>query len=428
MQSKAFQQFGDDDDDDNASGGYGSRASYVESRYSPQRSPPAESRYSPQRSRPAESRYSPRRDSPSRNNVVATGRGSSGRGASAVDMARALARDGHKANEQGDTHKAARLFDDAFEIAPKDDFDVSVAKEVDGFLLSAANMFLKVQRLDDAISRYSKLLTRPHLEPEMRLKCEEKLRDHRIVGAGVKASFQPTLMDEESEAQATLRHEAEAMETAARERQQLLEQQARQRQEAAEREAHERQIVELLEEEEHQTILQIEAEERARLGMAEAGSDVDVPSANEEREALRPSTKAPSGGGGGSGSGATAAIASAAGGGLPFAWPFVWPFAWPSAGLSGGGGGGGGSGGSGGGGGGSGGAGRSDLFVVARRFGGLGLTAFGSSSEQVACLKAQGWRAAVIDDAAFGSLVALCEDLPGLSCSQVRCWPHRCHR
>ena len=47
-------------------------------------------------------------------------------------------------------------------------------------MLSAANMLLKLGRLEEAKARYTTLLGRPRLEGSMRRKCEEKLRDPRF--------------------------------------------------------------------------------------------------------------------------------------------------------------------------------------------------------------------------------------------------------
>ena len=63
--------------------------------------------------------------------------------------------------------------------------------------------------------------------------------------------------------------------------------------------------------------------------------------------------------------------------------------------------------------------GRVDLSTVAYRFGMLGLMAFGGSPAQVALMRSQPGRSEVADDAAFSSVVALCECLPGFTAAQV---------
>lgn len=60
-----------------------------------------------------------------------------------------------------------------------------------------------------------------------------------------------------------------------------------------------------------------------------------------------------------------------------------------------------------------------DLRTVAYRFGLLGSMAFGGSPAQVALLRTQPWRSELADDAAFASLVALCECLPGFTAAQI---------
>ena len=64
-------------------------------------------------------------------------------------------------------------------------------------------------------------------------------------------------------------------------------------------------------------------------------------------------------------------------------------------------------------------AGRVDLSSVAYRFGLLGVMSFGGSPSQVALMRSQPWRSELADDAAFMSLVALCDCLPGFSAAQV---------
>jgi chromate transport protein ChrA len=59
------------------------------------------------------------------------------------------------------------------------------------------------------------------------------------------------------------------------------------------------------------------------------------------------------------------------------------------------------------------------LVLVAHRFGWLGLTSLGPPSAQLARLRGEAWRASLIDDAAFSSLVALLDDLPGMTTVQM---------
>ena len=63
--------------------------------------------------------------------------------------------------------------------------------------------------------------------------------------------------------------------------------------------------------------------------------------------------------------------------------------------------------------------GKVDLSSVAYRFGMIGCMSFGGSPAQVSLMRSQPWRSELADDAAFSSLVALCECLPGFSAAQV---------
>ena len=58
-------------------------------------------------------------------------------------------------------------------------------------------------------------------------------------------------------------------------------------------------------------------------------------------------------------------------------------------------------------------------MLVAHRFGWLGLTSLGPPSAQLARLRGEAWREPLIDDAAFSSLVALIDDLPGMTTVQM---------
>ena len=118
--------------------------------------------------------------------------------------AKDAARDGHKANEVGDYPTAARLFEEAFRLAPGEGPPAEVEAKA-GYLLSAANMYLKQSQLAQAKERYTQLLALPRLSDAMRAKCEEKLHDPRFAEASVKASWTPTLLDEETDAQRQLR-------------------------------------------------------------------------------------------------------------------------------------------------------------------------------------------------------------------------------
>ena len=57
--------------------------------------------------------------------------------------------------------------------------------------------------------------------------------------------------------------------------------------------------------------------------------------------------------------------------------------------------------------------------MIAQRFALVGLRAFGGSPSQVALLKSQPWREGMLDDAAFSSLDALVQALPGFSAAQL---------
>lgn len=60
-----------------------------------------------------------------------------------------------------------------------------------------------------------------------------------------------------------------------------------------------------------------------------------------------------------------------------------------------------------------------DLKEVARRFGLLGVIAFGGPPAHVALMEVQSWRPGVVDDASFASLFALTQCLPGPSSTQL---------
>ena len=60
-----------------------------------------------------------------------------------------------------------------------------------------------------------------------------------------------------------------------------------------------------------------------------------------------------------------------------------------------------------------------DLKTVARRFGFLGMIAFGGPPAHVALMQVQTWRPDVVDDEAFASLFALTQCLPGPSSTQL---------
>jgi hypothetical protein len=179
-----------------------------------------------------------------------------------VTAAAKVAAEGHRANERGEFALAARRFEEAFALAPEG----GGAAEEDikaGFLLSAANMNLKAGELAQAREGYWQLLARPRLSIKVRQACEEKLRfaaaeeekqhaveQRRIAEAAVRASWRPTLIDQETEAERVLRAAAERREAEEAER------------ELAARLAEEEKR---LEEEERRLLEQLEGEERAAL-------------------------------------------------------------------------------------------------------------------------------------------------------------------
>ena len=64
-------------------------------------------------------------------------------------------------------------------------------------------------------------------------------------------------------------------------------------------------------------------------------------------------------------------------------------------------------------------AGQTDLKTIARRFALLGAIAFGGPPAHVALMQVQSWRMELLDDAAFASLFALTQCLPGPSSTQL---------
>ena len=175
-----------------------------------------------------------------------------------VTAAAKVAAEGHRANERGEFALAARRFEEAFALAPEG----GGAAEEDikaGFLLSAANMYLKAGELAQAKEGYWQLLARPRLSIKMRQACEEKLRfaaaeeekqhaveQRRIAEAAVRASWNPTLLDQETEAERVLRVAAERREAEEAERELA----ARLAEEERRHEDEERRLLELLEREE----------------------------------------------------------------------------------------------------------------------------------------------------------------------------------
>jgi hypothetical protein len=190
-----------------------------------------------------------------------------------VTAAAKVAAEGHRANERGEFALAARRFEEAFALAPEG----GGAAEEDikaGFLLSAANMNLKAGELAQAREGYWQLLARPRLSIKVRQACEEKLRfaaaeeekqhaveQRRIAEAAVRASWRPTLIDQETEAERVLRAAAERREAEEAERElaaRLAEEERRH------------------EEEERRLLEQLEGEERAALEAEAAAQAIAV--------------------------------------------------------------------------------------------------------------------------------------------------------
>lgn len=116
--------------------------------------------------------------------------------AEAMEAARAKAREGHNANGASDFAIARACFERAYELSEPAGIDAG--KERATYLVSAANMALKLDEVADAKAMYEQVLTLPRVDASIRKRVVEKLADPRFAPAPARVAVAECALTERS--------------------------------------------------------------------------------------------------------------------------------------------------------------------------------------------------------------------------------------